>query len=344
MLLPKESQRFPGFFEPRGYTGILISQDHRVLAEDTANVLTAGVRNHGYLSVSVGRVVNDTTVYRQYLIHRLYALAFLEIPEELSHLPLSKIQVNHKDGDKLNNAIDNLEWVRAKRNMRHAFETGLINIGIGVLAKDVRTDEIKTFPTIVACAEAFNIQVKKLQRHLNSGSTGRVSKEWHVFKKAGSSPWPTLHPADRVRSKWEYVAAVIAERDGQNLIFNSIREACAALKLNYKAVKNSRSYCLRKGKPIPPFEGWSFHELDSVAGLDMKDTPPLTRKQRYRQKTFTVTNLLTQEETTVEGIADLSRFIDYSKNYIENCLRDGKETIGDFHVIQGQRGLTLAKV
>ncbi len=51
-------------------------------------------------------------------IHRLIAETFINNPE-------SKPQVNHKDGNKLNYSISNLEWVTRSENVRHAFQSGL---------------------------------------------------------------------------------------------------------------------------------------------------------------------------------------------------------------------------
>lgn len=54
-------------------------------------------------------------------IHRLVAIAFIDNPQ-------NKPCVNHIDGNRLNNNVDNLEWVSYQENMRHAYSTGLIDI------------------------------------------------------------------------------------------------------------------------------------------------------------------------------------------------------------------------
>ena len=68
----------------------------------------------GYLAIGIW--VNNK--HKLHKIHRLVALAFIPNPD-------NKPQVNHKDGNKLNNHVDNLEWMTNQENIQHAWSTGL---------------------------------------------------------------------------------------------------------------------------------------------------------------------------------------------------------------------------
>lgn len=80
--------------------------------------LTQKISNNGYARVHIrcGKINSYP------LVHRLVAEAFLENPDNLP-------QINHRDGNKLNNSVDNLEWCTAQYNVRHGLRNHLIPSG-----------------------------------------------------------------------------------------------------------------------------------------------------------------------------------------------------------------------
>ena len=81
--------------------------------------LKGKVTNAGYREVILSHKGNKKYI----LVHRLVAETFIENSKNLR-------TVNHKDGNKLNNNIDNLEWMSDSENLKHARNNGLLNTKI----------------------------------------------------------------------------------------------------------------------------------------------------------------------------------------------------------------------
>ncbi len=77
-------------------------------------------------------------------VHRIVAGAFLGIPIE-------DMEVNHKDGDKTNNHVSNLEWVTKSENEKHSREE-LGNLCKPVKAICLKTGEVRIYPSQTATA------------------------------------------------------------------------------------------------------------------------------------------------------------------------------------------------
>ena len=74
------------------------------------DLMVGGINRDGYKQVIVNRKTK--------CVHRIIAETFIPNPHELSC-------VNHKDGNKLNNSIVNLEWCTQSDNVLHSFKNGL---------------------------------------------------------------------------------------------------------------------------------------------------------------------------------------------------------------------------
>ena len=78
-------------------------------------MLKPDISNCGYLRVRL----YGKNECRRFSIHRLVAEAFIDNPE-------NKPEVNHLDGNKTNNNVENLEWATSKENMRHSILLGKV--------------------------------------------------------------------------------------------------------------------------------------------------------------------------------------------------------------------------
>lgn len=101
------------------------------------NILTPVKNKYGYLTYTFCQ----NGVKKTFRIHRLVALHFIKNPNNLPY-------VNHLDGNKTNNCVENLEWCTAKENDKHARETDLKKQEKPVIAENIITKETIVFKSV----------------------------------------------------------------------------------------------------------------------------------------------------------------------------------------------------
>lgn len=113
----------------------------------------------GYHKVTL-RVKGKRYVFR---VHRLVAQAFIPNPKK-------KPQVNHKDGNKDNNCVENLEWVTDEENRIHAIKNNLTNIRKHPVALLYKGNEIARYNSVLEAQKLTNGKYGKVGY--------RISKEY----------------------------------------------------------------------------------------------------------------------------------------------------------------------
>ncbi len=169
------------------------------------------VNDNGYIRVYI---YNKT-----YTLHRLVALAFIENIE-------NKEQVNHIDGNKLNNSVSNLEWVTNTENQIHKFKIGLGNNYTRKITQyDLQMNKIKDFNSIIEASKELNIAKSNIRGVITNY---RKSAGGFIFKYLeDNNHYDIVIPNNRNRKVIQYDLDMNIIK-----IFNSIIEASKELNIH----------------------------------------------------------------------------------------------------------------
>lgn len=151
------------FKEIPDFNEYLVSTNGVILNKRTRKRLSPNNNGFGYLQVQF----KDK---RNYFVHRIVALTFIPNPD-------NKPYVDHIDGNKANNSVENLRWVTASENYYgYGHEQRKISRQRAVTAENLITGEVINFVSRNACANYFKCDKSKI-------------KYGWIYKKGAKKHW-----------------------------------------------------------------------------------------------------------------------------------------------------------
>lgn len=169
----------------KGYKGLYaISNYGRILSRPRkrtkGGLLTPQISKYGYYM----QMLYKNGEQKLHRVNRLVAKTFVSNPNNLS-------QVNHIDGNKLNNKAKNLEWVTQSENQLHAYRIGLQKVSnkqkkiasdfaktkrIPIYQYDLQYNFLKEFESIQQASDELKIPISCISRVCNG-----IRKQTHNF-------------------------------------------------------------------------------------------------------------------------------------------------------------------
>ena len=135
-------------------------------------ILSVSKQTQGYSQVSLCK--NGTQ--KSYRLNRLVANTFIHNPE-------NKPEVNHIDGNKDNNRVDNLEWVTSAENQKHKVENGLVKpYRRPILQIDDNGNVVAEYGSIKEAAETLNYSKGNICSACNGKRNGRANGYYWRYK------------------------------------------------------------------------------------------------------------------------------------------------------------------
>ena len=155
MEIWKDIPNYEGLYQISNQGNIISCRNHQYLKPI--------IDNYGYCHVALYKNKQKTT----YKIHRLVAITFIENP---NNYPI----INHKDENRTNNCVENLEWCTYKynneyndRHKKYAYKTAK-KLGHTIYQYDINHNLIGTFPSIIELSRQLNLPRTSVTRHLNN--------------------------------------------------------------------------------------------------------------------------------------------------------------------------------
>ena len=231
------NEALENFVDINGYEGLYkVNNRGEVLSVRSKRILKAGKNKQGYMCVALAKDGKSKT----HKVHRLVATAFISNPNNYPY-------INHKDEDKTNNNVENLEWCTHKYNINYgtaierrseAIKKSPLKRRKAVLQLSLAGDIVREYHSTKDAAEATGIDRRQISRsinHLGKQAHGFlwILKEDYNNEIDYTEIWKkeSIHPKPKRIAQYTKNGEFIKE-------WGSLKEAHLELGINYSSLTN----------------------------------------------------------------------------------------------------------
>ena len=278
---PIETKHYSEYFHVPFFPLYAISRSGDLINIETGklkawNIMHPVEQNGKVAGYRYSRVIRDDGVSTTAFRHRMLALTFIPYPHNVKRL-----EVNHGDGIKGNDFVDNLEWSTHKGNVDHAFDVGLNNINKPVLVYNFITKEEKYVRSVGAAARYVSenspgkeVDSRGLILHrLRQTADFVLYVDGWLFKYADDKrPWPVV-PKDAKLRRVNKLNKVFAKNvfTGDVTVFRDSRHASELLEIAAETIKEHA-----RNLSAIPYQGYMFRY---PVGGGMPEWPEFSKYQ-----------------------------------------------------------------
>ena len=142
-------------------------------------------------------MLSNNGKYKNCKVHRLVASTFIPIIK-------GKDVINHKDGNKMNNIVDNLEWVTTNENIAHALNNGFSSSTLnGESVVEICEKYLTGSYTRRQLAVEYNVSIQVIKNITTKRTWNHITNNYDFPKTVPVSPIrPQFEPIDELEERW----------------------------------------------------------------------------------------------------------------------------------------------